>query len=87
MCVYTRQVSWKAALQQNWQSSEKSQYFKEKTQYLMNTLYNNSIIFQWHETMDIAKFLIEQGANVNIRTYNLNTPLHMAVEVNYICIG
>ena len=53
----------------------------------MNTLYNNSIIFQWHETMDIAKFLIEQGANVNIRAYNLNTPLHMAVEVNYICIG
>ena len=27
------------ALQQNWQSSEKSQNFKEKTQYLMNTLY------------------------------------------------
>ena len=27
------------ALQQNWQSSENSQHFKEKTQYLMNTLY------------------------------------------------
>ena len=27
------------ALQQNWQSSEKSQNFKEKTQYLVNTLY------------------------------------------------
>ena len=27
------------ALQQNWQSSEKSQHFKEKAQYLMNTLY------------------------------------------------
>ena len=27
------------ALQQNWKSSEKSQHFKEKTQYLMNTLY------------------------------------------------
>ena len=26
-------------LQHNWQSSEKSQYVKEKTQYLMNTLY------------------------------------------------
>ena len=26
-------------LQQDWQSSEKSQNFKEKTQYLMNTLY------------------------------------------------
>ena len=28
----------KPALQQNWQSSEKSQNFKEKTQYLRNTL-------------------------------------------------
>ena len=30
------------ALQQNWQSSEKSQHFKEKTQYLMNTLYKQT---------------------------------------------
>ena len=30
-------------LQQNWQSSEKSQHFKEKTQYLMNTLYLNEV--------------------------------------------
>ena len=29
------------ALQQNWQSSEKSQNFREKTQYLMNSLYKN----------------------------------------------
>ena len=28
------------ALQQNWQRSEKSQNLKEKTQYLMNTLYD-----------------------------------------------
>ena len=27
------------ALQQNWQSSEKSQHFKKKAQYLINTLY------------------------------------------------
>ena len=38
-CVYTRQEGRKPALQQNWQSSEISQNFKEKTQYLMNTLY------------------------------------------------
>ena len=38
-CVYTHQAGRKPALQQNWQSSEKSQHFKEKTQYLMNTLY------------------------------------------------
>ena len=37
-CVYTHQAGRKPALQQNWQSSEKSQNFKEKTQYLMNTL-------------------------------------------------
>ena len=38
-CVYTYQAGRKPALLQNWQSSEKSQHFKEKTQYLMNTLY------------------------------------------------
>ena len=38
-CVYTYQAGRTPALQQNWQSSEKSQHFKEKTQYLMNTLY------------------------------------------------
>ena len=38
-CVYTHQAGITPALQQNWQSSEKSQNFKEKTQYLMNTLY------------------------------------------------
>ena len=36
-CVYTHQAGRTHALQQNWQSSEK--HFKEKTQYLMNTLY------------------------------------------------
>ena len=38
-CVYTHQAGRTQALQQNWQSSEKSQNFKEKTQYLMNNLY------------------------------------------------
>ena len=39
-CVYTHQAGrTPAALQQNWKSSEKSQTFKIKTQYLMNTLY------------------------------------------------
>ena len=38
--VYTHQAGrTPALLHQNWQSSEKSQYLKEKTQYLMNTLY------------------------------------------------
>ena len=37
-CVYTHQAGRKPALQHNWQSSEKSQNFKEKTQFLMNTL-------------------------------------------------
>ena len=41
-CVYTHQAGRTPALQQNWQSSEKSQNFKEKTQFLMNTLYNLS---------------------------------------------
>ena len=36
--VDTYQTGRTPALQQNWQSSEKSQTFKEKTQYLMNTL-------------------------------------------------
>ena len=38
-CVYTKQTGRTPALQQNWQSSEKSQYFEDKTQYLLNTLY------------------------------------------------
>ena len=37
--VYTHQAGRTPALQQNWQSSETFQNFKEKTQYLMNTLY------------------------------------------------
>ena len=58
-CAYTHKAGRTPALQQNWQSSEKSQKFKEKTQYLMNTLYityllsstnfNNVVgcLFQW----------------------------------------
>ena len=38
-CVYTYQAGRTPALQQNWQSSEKSQNYNIKTQYLMNTLY------------------------------------------------
>ena len=38
VCTHTRQVE-SQALQQNWQSSENSPNFKEKTQYLVNTLY------------------------------------------------
>ena len=38
-CVYTHQAGRTPALQQNWQSSEKSQNFKEKSHYLMNILY------------------------------------------------
>ena len=37
-CVYTHQAGRTPALQQNWQSLEKSQSSKEKTQYLMNSL-------------------------------------------------
>ena len=37
-CVYTHQAGRTPALHQNWQSSEKSQNFEIKTQYLMNTL-------------------------------------------------
>ena len=44
-CVYTHQAGRKQALQQNWQSSEKSQNFKEKTQYLMNTLYMSQYMY------------------------------------------
>ena len=48
MCMYTacgppRQMAGRTpALKQNWQSLEKSQLLKEKTQYLMNTLYHPS---------------------------------------------
>ena len=45
--VYTHQTGRAPALQQNWQSSEKSHYFKEKTQYLMNTLYIKAITYSW----------------------------------------
>ena len=37
--MYTQQAGRTPALQQNWQSSRKSPNFKEKTQYLLNTLY------------------------------------------------
>ena len=51
-CVYTHQAGRAPALQQNWKSSEKSQNFKGKTQYLMNTLYFKGIklyIFSFHQ--------------------------------------
>ena len=35
-CVYTHQAGRTPTLQQNWQSLEKSQNFKEKTQYLIS---------------------------------------------------
>ena len=38
VCVCTHQAGRTTALQQNWRSSENSQNFKEKTQFLMNTL-------------------------------------------------
>ena len=41
--MYTHQAGSAQALQQNWQSSEKSSNFKENTQYLMNTLYDRSL--------------------------------------------
>ena len=39
MCVHTHRAGRTPALQQFWQSLEKSQNVKEKTQYLLNTLY------------------------------------------------
>ena len=54
-CVYTRQAGRKPALQQNWQSSEKSQHFKEKTQFLMNTLYMNVCIFLSNFAIDTSR--------------------------------
>ena len=44
-CVYTHQAGRTPALQLNWQSSDKSPNFKEKTQYLMNNLYVRTISF------------------------------------------
>ena len=38
VCVHTHLAGRTPALQQNWQSSEKSQNFKEKTQYLVNCI-------------------------------------------------
>ena len=46
-CVYTHKAGRTPALQQNWQSSEKSQNFKEKTHFLMNTLYLLLLPFKW----------------------------------------
>ena len=45
------------ALQQNWQSLEKSQLFKEKTQYLMNTLYIVSICYEIYITTNFICLL------------------------------
>ena len=39
VCTLDTMAGQTSALQQNWQSSEKSQHFKENKQYLMNTLY------------------------------------------------
>ena len=52
-CVYTHQAGRTPALQQNWQSSEKSQNFKEKTQYLMNSLYKNYVLLLFQQLMNI----------------------------------
>ena len=58
------------ALQQNWQSSERSQNFKEKTQYLMNTLYN-SININWLNLVGIQ--------TINYATsYGFSEPLSLS---------
>ena len=51
--VYTHQAGRTPALQQNCQSSEKSQNFQEKTQYFMKTLYVSQITFQRMAALDI----------------------------------
>ena len=56
--VYTRQAGRTPALQQNWQSSEKSQHFEEKTQYLINTLYLPDLLSSTdeHEELYLINF-------------------------------
>ena len=61
VCTHTRQVKH----QQNWQSSEKSQNFKEKTQFLMNTLYI-TIFCEWIQLSPESR--IEPEKNVLDRT-------------------
>ena len=60
-CVYTHQAGRKPALQQNWQSWEKSQNFKEKTQYLMNTLYMPRTWKANQGQVSIGKVISKQG--------------------------
>ena len=49
--VYTHNAGRTPALQQNWQSWEKSQNCKEKTQYLMNTLYMKGKITKFFRSL------------------------------------
>ena len=77
-CVYTHQAGRTPALQQNWQSSEKSQNFKEKTQYLMDTLYllagliNDGLLPISDSSSDFSTYYPEQ-------TYELGEYLKMKV--------
>ena len=64
-CVYTHQAGRKPALQQNWQSSEKTQNFKEKTQYFMNTLYVNCTKFYQKLLKDHGPWIWSFSLTVN----------------------
>ena len=90
-CVYTYQAGRTPALRQNWQSSEKSQNLKEKTQFLMNTLY----VFFSHIFRNVAfcKYFLASSAcighgfacflmtkktkHVNIHIYTKNINIYL----------
>ena len=64
--VYTKQAGRKPTLQQNWQSSEKSQDFEEKTQYLLNTLYLlESIKIQFSEAGNLELIISRKCADLS----------------------
>ena len=69
------------ALQQNLQSSEKSQHFKEKTQYLRNTLYINLFCEFLFQTL---YGLYPENLELMASSLRCN---HLLIKVNYDTYG
>ena len=94
--LYTHQAGRTQALQQEWQSSEKSQDFEEKAQYLMNTLYYlvechftslsfiNSSKF-WILERPLKRSLFSTYTNIHFHSLSFSPSLFSFSRFRFLC--
>ena len=78
-CLYTHQAGRKPALQQNWQSSEKSQIFKEK-----NTIFNEHPNMDRAIILEACKVCLAREAGISYTSLALATDYDCWKEDNQV---